>query len=230
MKSQAMITKESNDDFRQRLNISTIDSEIQVRRLSILHRAANNPEQSKQLKIALLGTRHDTPNHTKHRKQGSHATIVHDLLQLIPSDPHLQYIRNQLAGEGVSDSAWQYLATLNKSTITKLRTTKSTQQRIQVPRREATLTCSVCGATAESNAGLAAHKLRAHNQGNKYRQAITNTQCIHCKKHLKNTYTAKQHFTRVRVPKLTEQQKTELLARHHPANTRLQRAFAAGAH
>jgi hypothetical protein len=116
MKSQAMITKESNDDFRQRLNISTIDSEIQVRRISILHRAANNPEQSKQLKIALLGTRHDMPNHTKHRKQGLHATIAHDLLQLIPPDPHLQYIRNQLAGEGVSDRAWQYLANLNKST------------------------------------------------------------------------------------------------------------------
>ena len=56
MKSQAIITKESNDDFRARLNINTIESETTKRRVARIARAAQQQDRNEQLKLALIGT------------------------------------------------------------------------------------------------------------------------------------------------------------------------------
>jgi hypothetical protein len=229
MKSQAIITKESNDQFRQRININTIDSEVTMRRLTLIARAAQHQQNNMQLKAALIGTHTLKANMQQHCKKGLHATIARDIGKLLTDQQQHWQLKESLMKEAVTEEAWDHMKGIKRSDIKKLGTPISQDihtTRTINPNEEAE--CTRCNKTFKSAASLAAHKLRTHKQGNIYRQSIQTSKCIRCNKEFKNISTAKQHYTRICLPKATAEEKAQLLRRHHPSVPTLQRAFEAG--
>ena len=228
MRSQAMLTKESNNILRARVNINTIETETQVRRLNIIIRAAKSEKQQAQIKAALIGQYHQKPQATQHTKRGIHAIIGRDIISLITKAKGDEEIIDIIKSKGITEKVWDYIKQITGAQVTQLRSTQMEEGTSKRQQEAQPVNCPICNKTFDDNTRLAAHKLRAHKQGNKYREAITTNVCIHCKKEFKNIENAKQHFTRICKPKLTQEQLDRLLKRYHPAVPQLTRAFQAG--
>ena len=178
-RSPVFISRETNIDLRARVNLPSMQSLLQTKRLFFLQKLLKSAENNLAPLTALFGTscsdnfQPRTPANSK--RINNLATDLMELATILQSsNPCPQPIAKS---NMIDPAVFTWLTNLDKSEIAQTLSPISTTERIHTknfvgPKLEPKFQCETCSTAFSTKAQLMVHKYSAHGQQDQFRQLI----------------------------------------------------------
>ena len=206
-RSPAHVHKETNEHLRERLGVNTIESLLQVQRLTFYRDIFMRPYLNRQVIAALFG--HSVWDaHKPTIKTLPHLKQLHSDICALWKSLHvgdLREVPTMWSATTVCPQMQKWLLEVNKSDIKALLSTKSIREQENATKRKTQrpvlhedegVACDICGQILADPHAVSVHKWSKHRVRNPLRAQVEETKCPGCDKHFSCTVNARSHWVK----------------------------------